>query len=113
MTHPIQSAIHVALNGLADRQQVTADNIANLQTPGYIAKQSIFEEKLQQALRGQSTNVDPTRLVSNEATNINGNNVDLDNETVAAMDTQLRYQAMINAMNSQFRILKNSMSTSG
>lgn len=109
MIEPIQSAIHVALNGLATRQHANADNVANIQTPGYLAKQVNFEERLQSALNGQTTNVSPTHLTSQAPTNINGNNVDLDNETVQAMDTELRYQAMISAMNSKFRILKSAM----
>lgn len=109
MTDPIQSAIQVALNGLAGRQHVSSDNIANIQTPGYLAKQTNFEDSLQNALNGETTDVSPTLLTSQAPTNVNGNNVDLDNETVTAMDTQLRYQAMISAMNSKFRILKSAM----
>jgi flagellar basal-body rod protein FlgB len=109
MTEAIQTAIHVALNGLADRQKVSANNIANIQTPGYLAGQTDFENSLASALKGQTTNVTPTRLTSQAPTNVNGNNVDLDNETVTAMDTELRYQAMISAMNSKFRILKTAM----
>jgi flagellar basal-body rod protein FlgB len=109
MTEAIQSAIHVALNGLADRQHTSADNIANIQTPGFLAKQTNFEDKLAAALNGQGTDVAPTHLTSQAPTNTNGNNVDLDNETVTAMATELRYQAMISAMNSKFRILKTAM----
>jgi flagellar basal-body rod protein FlgB len=109
MIEAIQSAIQVALDGLADRQHVQSDNVANLQTPGYLAKQTNFEDSLQKALHGETTDISPTHLTSNAPTNINGNNVDLDNETVSAMDTELRYQAMISAMNSKFRILKSAM----
>jgi flagellar basal-body rod protein FlgB len=109
MTEAIQSAIQVALNGLAKRQHTSADNIANIQTPGFLAKQTNFEDSLQAALSGKTTDVTPTQLTSQAPTNINGNNVDLDNETVTAMDTELRYQAMISAMNSKFRILKTAM----
>ena len=59
MIEPIQSAIQVALNGLATRQHASADNVANIQTSGYLAKQVNFEDKLQAALNGESKNVSP------------------------------------------------------
>ncbi len=31
------ASLHAALTGLAQRQRVTADNIANVQTPGFLA----------------------------------------------------------------------------
>jgi flagellar basal-body rod protein FlgB len=110
MTDAIQNAIQVALHGLSDRQRVSADNIANVQTPGFLAGQTNFEDSLSRALNGErGVDLKPTRFTFQGPTNINGNNVDLDNETVSAADTELRYQAMISAMNSKFRILKNAI----
>jgi len=110
MTEPIQAAIHVALNGLSDRKKVIDDNIANIQTPGYLAKTSDFETSFAAALKGESAvNVTPRRGVSLAPTTTSGNNVDLDNETVNAISTGLRYQAMVEAMNVKFRTLKTSM----
>ncbi len=111
MSNEIQSAIQAALHGLSDRQRATNDNLANIETPGYLAKRTDFESKLREALNSHTrTDVTPTRSLSLEATNTNGNNVNVDNETVTATDTELKYQAMIAAMNSQFRTLKISMS---
>ena len=44
------SALHSALSGLAQRQRVTADNIANLQTPGFLAGRVDFESGLRYQL---------------------------------------------------------------
>jgi len=110
MIDPVQSAIHVALNGLADRRSAIDDNIANIQTPGYLAKTSNFEGSLQAALRGESAaNLAPRRGVSMAPTTTAGNNVNLDNETVESISTGLRYQAMVEAMNVKFRTLRTSM----
>src|SRR4028119_1535159 len=88
------SALHTALTGLAQRQRVTADNIANLQTPGFLAGRVDFESGLRGALAGGSTPTASTGTVrrSMEPTRLDGNNVNLDAETVIATETGLRYQ---------------------
>jgi flagellar basal-body rod protein FlgB len=40
---------------------------------------------------------------------MNGNNVLLEQETLAAMDTSLRYQLSIEAVNNKFRLMRASM----
>lgn len=110
MTDPIQAAIQYSLHGLSDRQHTTSNNIANIQTPGYLAQQTDFETSLRQALDGdESVALDPTHLTSTAETNTNGNNVNLDNETMTAIDTELRYQAMVDAMNTKFKMLKSAI----
>src|SRR5205085_10724307 len=37
------TALHSALTGLSERQRVTADNIANINTPGFLAGRTDFE----------------------------------------------------------------------
>ena len=110
MTDPISSAIQIALDGLSDRRRVINDNISNVQTPGFLAGTTDFESSLNAALAGD-TNVSfkPTHAKSLAPTRTDGNNVDFDNETIAATDTNLRYQAMVEAMNVKFRTLRSSM----
>lgn len=110
MPDAIQSVIQVALHGLSDRRRVIDDNIANLQTPGFLAGQTDFESSLRSALAGSgNTNLAPTRSKSLAPTRTDGNNVDLDNETVSAIDTGMRYQAMVEAMNTKFRIMRSAL----
>lgn len=45
------NALHSALGGLATRQRLYAQNIANVDTPGYVAKRIQFEEALGHAIR--------------------------------------------------------------
>ena len=105
----IQSAIQFALHGLSDRRTVTDNNLANVQTPGFLAKRSSFEDALKSALEGNSVSLKPTQSTSLSPTRTDGNNVDIDNETVTAIDTNLRYQAMVEAMNHQFRTLRSAI----
>lgn len=91
-------AAHVALSGLAMRQRVIADNIANIETPGFLAGRVQFEQSLRTAVDDLRSprRVEPTIARSLEPTRPNGNNVNLDHEMLSNVDTGLRYQLMIN-----------------
>ncbi len=107
------SALHSALAGLAQRQRVTADNIANLQTPGFLAGRVDFETGLRGALAGGQTPTATTGTVrrSMEPTRMDGNNVNLDAETVIATETGLRYQLALNALDGKYNVLRTSLRT--
>ncbi len=102
------SALHSALTGLAQRQRVTADNIANLQTPGFLAGRVDFEPGLRGALAGGSTPAASTGTVrrSLEPTRLDGNNVNLDDETIAGLETSMRYELATRAMSEKFALLR-------
>jgi flagellar basal-body rod protein FlgB len=107
------TALHAALSGLAQRQRVTADNIANIQTPGFLAGRVDFESSLRGALgNGDDPTVNGgTTVRSLEPTNTNGNNVNLDQETVIATETGLRYQLALNALDGKYNVLRSSLRT--
>lgn len=107
-------ALRASLRGLSSRQRAIADNIANLETPGYLAKRVRFEENLGTAIRsGAPAQARVTAERSQEAVGMNGNNVVLEQETLASIDTNLRYQLSIEAVNNKFRLLRASMRGSG
>ncbi|WP_067473269.1 flagellar basal body rod protein FlgB [Actinomadura hibisca] len=102
------SALRVGLTGLAQRQRVTADNIANVETPGFLAGRVEFEDALSKSLGdGDPGAAQPTVARSLEPTRTNGNNVNLDHETLTQMDTGLRYQALLRAMDAKFGQLRD------
>ena len=107
------TALHSALTGLAERQRVTADNIANINTPGYLAGRTDFESALRGALQGGTTpSVDGGTVArSLEPTNEVGNNVNLDRETVISTETGLRYQLALNALDSKYSLLRSALQT--
>lgn len=103
-------ALQYAIDGLSMRQEATANNIANAQTPGYRAKQVDFEDSLSQAIAFGSLNgASPSVSTSTAPGDASGNNVDLGGEMVGMQETTLRYQAMVDSLNAQFRILRGSM----
>ncbi len=99
-----------ALDNLALRQRVTADNIANIETPNFHAKRVEFESALADNVSsGGDGDVQATVAESLEPTREDGNNVNLDTETMSDIDTGLRYQLALNAMNSQFAVMKTAI----
>lgn len=101
------SAVRSALTGLAARQRVSANNIANIQTPGFTASRVEFESALRGAVESgdSSPRVSPTVTASPLAPRQDGNNVNLDEETMSSMDTGLRYQLMLRALDDRFGLV--------
>lgn len=104
-------SLRVAVAGLAARQQAIANNIANVETPGYRARKVKFEEALQSAVQqGQSpSGVMPSVLTSLEPTRLNGNNVNLDQETLSHIDTSMRYSLAIRALDGKYNSLREAI----
>ncbi|WP_448631792.1 flagellar basal body rod protein FlgB [Cellulomonas soli] len=105
------SALNSALDGLALRQRVIADNIANVQTPNYHARRVAFEEELTRAVSQGSGTVTATVARSLEPTREDGNNVNLDTETLLNVDTNLRYQLATQAVSGTYASLRTAMRT--
>ena len=105
------SALRVAVNGLSARQNAIANNIANIETPGFRARKVKFEEALQGAVaRGESpSGVTPSELSSLEPTRLNGSNVNLDQETLSHIDTTMRYQLTLRALDGKYSLLREAI----
>ncbi|PZM97415.1 MAG: flagellar biosynthesis protein FlgB [Actinobacteria bacterium] len=103
------AAMRVALDGLAMRQRAIAKNIANVDTPGYRARKVLFEAALAKAIAdGRSPySVRPVEARSLEPTRLNGNNVNLDQETLSNIDTGLRYQLALRALDGRYETLRS------
>lgn len=102
------TALHSALNGLSQRQRTTADNISNIETPGFLAGRVTFEDSLRAALQDgdDPSDVMPTVARSLEPTREDGNNVNLDHEVISNVDTNLRYELMLRAYDDRFGLLR-------
>jgi flagellar basal-body rod protein FlgB len=98
--------LQAAIAGLAQRQQVTANNIANIETPGFTASSVSFESSLATAISAGdpsqfSISTDPTTAAAGP----NGNNVSLDQEFVTATQTSLQEKLLTGALTSQYGLL--------
>jgi flagellar basal-body rod protein FlgB len=103
-------ALSVSASGLSARQRALADNISNINTPNYHAKRVQFEASLQSAINGGTpASASISTATSLEPTNTNGNNVNLDEETVSLTDTGLKYQTDLEALTAKFQLLRTSI----
>ena len=99
------------------RNEVIANNIANVDTPGYKRQDIAFEDELQKALGNSRyismdakvANLKTTRLsarvvndYSNFSYRLDGNNVDIDTENVTLAANQLNYQGLTTCLTSEF-----------
>jgi len=105
-------ALNSALDGLALRQRTIAENVANINTPGYQAKRVQFETALASAVEHGSGATTASVARSLEPTREDGNNVNLDAETTLNVDTNLRYQLATQAIDGKFSTLRIAMRTS-
>ncbi|MFT4106033.1 MAG: flagellar basal body rod protein FlgB [Lacrimispora sp.] len=107
-----------ALGHLWSRQQVTLNNIANVETPGYKARYVTFEDEFRSRLQASrhGTSKDMGKVISssryfthdtkNESARMDGNNVNLDVENVELARTNLQYQYQVSALNSEVNRLR-------
>jgi flagellar basal-body rod protein FlgB len=115
VTEPIgdvtMAALHNALSGLSLRQRTIADNVANIQTPGFRAGKVDFESSLRAAVEYgvDPSQAEPSVARSLEPTRLDGNNVNLDEETLDMSETGLRYSLAIQAVNAKFSRLRSAI----
>nr|WP_220481841.1 flagellar basal body protein [Nocardioides ginsengisegetis] len=104
----VGAVLNSALDGIALRQRVIADNIANVDTPGYRATSVDFETSLRAAISSGDLNaaVVPTETPTDTPVGANGNNVDLRKETLAAVQSQFQYQVLTRATSDRFDLIK-------
>jgi flagellar basal-body rod protein FlgB len=108
---PVFAVLNSALDGLSLRQRVIADNIANVDTPGFRATSVDFETSLRSAIEsGGRDEVSAQLLATDTPVGANGNNVDLRKETLAATQTQFQYQLMTRAVSDRFSLIKTAAS---
>ena len=106
--------LKVALQGLSLQRQASTDNLANMETPGYLAKRVDFESALRRAYeRGTGAALDVDQSTSSAPTVQNGNNVAVDDELLIMSDNSLRQQLVVQSLNSRYRVLRTAMGTQG
>lgn len=101
------------------RNEVIANNIANVDMPGYKRKDVKFESLLMTALKGDGSlnervaNVRTDKLnaqvytdYANLSYRLDGNNVDIDTEEANLAENQIRYYALLDSITQEFSRLK-------
>jgi flagellar basal-body rod protein FlgB len=105
----IVNVLQYAVDGVAQQQQATANNLANSETPGYTAQDVDFETSLQQALASPDGGTATTAISADPAAAAtNGNNVDTGTQLVDAQQETLQYQTTVDMLNAQFRLISGA-----
>ena len=82
------------------RQKIIANNIANIDTPGYQRKEVSFQQHLTRAIESGTTealqNINPEIATpQNTPVKANGNNVEIEREIGDMVDSSIRYKLYI------------------
>ena len=111
----VSQVLASALDGVSLRQRVIADNIANVDTPGFRATSVDFETQLKAAIDdgsfadGGPAGITATTMPTDTPVGANDNNVDLRKETMAAVQSQFQYQILTRAVNDRFNLVKTAI----
>ncbi len=121
------SILEKSLNASWARNDVISQNLANVDTPEYKRKDIAFEEYLNNSmgrtsLEGNVTDkrhiaintrdvnkIEPTLVEDNSDSSmrIDGNNVDIDSEMANLAKNQIKYNALIQMINSNYNKIKS------
>lgn len=113
----VSQVLATALDGVTARQRVVADNIANIDTPGFRATSVDFETQLKAAIDdgtfaaagGNPVATTITTTPTDTPVGANGNNVDLRKETMSAVQSQFQYQMLTRAVADKFNLVKSAV----
>jgi len=106
-TTPMMQMLQGYLKVTSDRQQLVASNIANVDTPGYRTQDINFQSAMQQAMnQGDELHLEPASVtVEGLPERPDGNNVNVDRESMLLSETQLQYQMGVQLIKDEFHRL--------
>ncbi|WP_138414848.1 flagellar basal body rod protein FlgB [Aquibacillus sediminis] len=117
------NTLQQSLDYASVKNQTISNNIANVDTPNYKAKNVTFKNVLDEKVAnnfqakvthpkhikfGDGDGEQPYQIISNPGTtyNNNGNNVDIDKEMSNLAKNQIYYQSLVDRMNGKFNSLQ-------
>ncbi len=117
-----------AMDAASLRNEVIANNIANVETPGFKKSEVIFSEKIKKVLQNEKIHVklnitDKRHITSSKSPGINtiqpeisqcnstsyrndGNNVDIDVEMAELAKNKIYYDAMGQSISNEIKLLR-------
>ena len=103
---PLMQRLSHFLDATACRSGVIASNIANIDTPGYHTKDLDFQSAMQDVVNSGSAKMEPASLeVEGLPERPDGNNVNVDRESLLLSQTQLQYQMGVQLIKAEFHKL--------
>jgi flagellar basal-body rod protein FlgB len=102
-TPPNIDALTGYLQVITERQQMIVSNMANVDTPGYHTKDIDFQTAMRQVMDGSSAHLEPASLeLQGLPERPDGNNVNIDRESLLLSQTQLQFQLGIQLIKGEF-----------
>ncbi len=110
-----------ALDYLWKKQEVTMDNISNVNTPGYKRKEIAFEDTFLSKLKAAASMNDPQKVRAaiddsnyniyerTDAARVDGNGVNMDVEYTELARTTLHYQYLVQSVSSDISRLRSAI----
>ena len=106
-----------ALDGLSQQQQAIANNIANVDTPGYKRQSVPFDQMMRDAMQEAGLSTDSMesggmaalqgRLDTMVAGKLDGNTVEIEREITDLTETQLKYYMVAQAMSNKLGVVRD------
>ena len=89
-----------------ERQQLITSNMANVDTPGYHTRDLNFQNAMEHVLQGSNETLSSSSLeIPDLPERLDGNNVNVDRESLLLSQTQLQYQLGVQLVKSEFHKL--------
>ena len=106
----IVDVLQYAVDGVAQQQQATANNLANSETPGYTGPGRRLRDESAAGPRfpRPAERPPPSSPPIPAAPATDGNNVDTGTQLVNAQTETLQYQTMVDMLNAQFRLISGA-----
>ena len=112
-TPPLLSQLEGFLSLTNRRQTVIASNMANIDTPGYRTQDMNFQQELGKAMQNPAGATPHVALhqVNGLMERPDGNNVDMDRESLLLSETQLQYQVGTQLLKQRFHQLLTAINS--
>jgi flagellar basal-body rod protein FlgB len=120
MLTPNMASLEKVLDGTVSRHRVIADNIANVETPGFTRKEVSFEDQLNNVM-SQSDDISTDKIsdirnitpsVSNDENaprRENGNNVNIEHEAVELAKNSIQFETAAQLLTMEFRGVRSAI----
>ena len=103
----IYGLMKIGLDATELRGRTIANNIANINTPGYKRRYVSFEDSLQNEISNAKIEL---KIDEDSVIRLDGNNVDLESEKVNQAATSLQYNALVGLTNTKLAMTKSVIS---
>jgi flagellar basal-body rod protein FlgB len=99
------------LDAATTQAKLTAQNMANVDTPGYRAVGIDFEAEMRRMLDGGPTVAQPSQAIFEDGlpARPDGNNVSMDRESLNLSEAQLRYRTGITLLKQQYQMTMDAI----